>query len=524
MKEHLKKENLKKQDLGKEELKKEDLKKEDLKKEDLKKEELKKEDLKKEDLKREDLKKENLKKEDLKKEDLKKQDLKKQDLKKEDLKKQDQKNQDQKKEDLNKVLPLDKPNFARQSEFKPYLYEDIHTIPGNANSSEILTTQSNVFRQPCFESQVNKPDTAMNDESTAVKSNVRFLDVNTSRVLSDHSEEVLSNEIWKFVEPIHTKDSAFVIDAGRTVQDCLDDSSCGAGSRDTFDEMINELQMDIPIEDIGINDGKKNSSDIYFNDCICTSFGGHKRRLKSDVTMYKCKEFDNHEFEYQDTNQSLKSDCYLFNDSIVRESNSEVNSDLDVTFFDTIYFKVETNNYQKSDIEIDHNENIVQESENNAMEMNDLRVDYIRSIDYMQNSTNETQIGCVSETIKCDINVDINVEKLYPELNDHETTMDLSDAEKKTIDDHVSNHINIEIENDNSPAPNYHNSSYHKEAKKHFMLTEKNDYLKIKAKVRSMTVNEKDEKDYRFHAAHLDRGLTIHEAVPGGFNRAGEGL
>ncbi len=33
-----------------------------------------------------------------------------------------------------------------------------------------------------------------------------------------------------------------------------------------------------------------------------------------------------------------------------------------------------------------------------------------------------------------------------------------------------------------------------------------------------------DEKDYRFHAAHLDRGLTIHEAVPGGFNRAGEGL
>ena len=33
-----------------------------------------------------------------------------------------------------------------------------------------------------------------------------------------------------------------------------------------------------------------------------------------------------------------------------------------------------------------------------------------------------------------------------------------------------------------------------------------------------------DERDYRFHAAHLDRGLTIHEAVPGGFNRAGEGL
>ncbi len=32
------------------------------------------------------------------------------------------------------------------------------------------------------------------------------------------------------------------------------------------------------------------------------------------------------------------------------------------------------------------------------------------------------------------------------------------------------------------------------------------------------------EMDYRFHAAHLDRGLTIHEAVPGGFNRAGEGL
>ncbi len=32
------------------------------------------------------------------------------------------------------------------------------------------------------------------------------------------------------------------------------------------------------------------------------------------------------------------------------------------------------------------------------------------------------------------------------------------------------------------------------------------------------------ERDYRFHAAHLDRGLTIHEAVPGGFNRAGEGL
>ncbi len=30
------------------------------------------------------------------------------------------------------------------------------------------------------------------------------------------------------------------------------------------------------------------------------------------------------------------------------------------------------------------------------------------------------------------------------------------------------------------------------------------------------------EMDYRFHAAHLDRGLTIHEAVPGGFNRAGK--
>ena len=38
---------------------------------------------------------------------------------------------------------------------------------------------------------------------------------------------------------------------------------------------------------------------------------------------------------------------------------------------------------------------------------------------------------------------------------------------------------------------------------------------------RSMTM---DEMDYRFHAAHLDRGLTIHEAVPGGFSRAGEGL
>ncbi len=37
-------------------------------------------------------------------------------------------------------------------------------------------------------------------------------------------------------------------------------------------------------------------------------------------------------------------------------------------------------------------------------------------------------------------------------------------------------------------------------------------------------VVKKGEMDYRFHAAHLDRGLTIHEAVPGGFNRAGEGL
>ncbi len=39
-----------------------------------------------------------------------------------------------------------------------------------------------------------------------------------------------------------------------------------------------------------------------------------------------------------------------------------------------------------------------------------------------------------------------------------------------------------------------------------------------------MEIIERDEKDYRFHAAHLDRGLTIHEAVPGGFNRAGEDL
>ena len=29
-------------------------------------------------------------------------------------------------------------------------------------------------------------------------------------------------------------------------------------------------------------------------------------------------------------------------------------------------------------------------------------------------------------------------------------------------------------------------------------------------------------KDYRFHAAHPDRVLMKHEAVPGGFNRAGE--
>ncbi len=43
-------------------------------------------------------------------------------------------------------------------------------------------------------------------------------------------------------------------------------------------------------------------------------------------------------------------------------------------------------------------------------------------------------------------------------------------------------------------------------------------------KIKLYCLNLKGEMDYRFHAAHLDRGLTIHEAVPGGFNRAGEGL
>ncbi len=43
-------------------------------------------------------------------------------------------------------------------------------------------------------------------------------------------------------------------------------------------------------------------------------------------------------------------------------------------------------------------------------------------------------------------------------------------------------------------------------------------------KLEKPAIYDPGEMDYRFHAAHLDRGLTIHEAVPGGFNRAGEGL
>ncbi len=51
----------------------------------------------------------------------------------------------------------------------------------------------------------------------------------------------------------------------------------------------------------------------------------------------------------------------------------------------------------------------------------------------------------------------------------------------------------------------------------------KDSYIYISTSTFFLT-DHQGEMDYRFHAAHLDRGLTIHEAVPGGFNRAGEGL
>ena len=121
-----------------------------------------------------------------------------------DKKIDDKKIDDKKNEDLNIILPMNTPNFARQSESIPNLDEDVETFLGTRRRSETFT-HSNTFRQPEFESRANQDNLIVNQESTPVRSNVRFSDVVTSRVLSDHSTEISSDDSWKFVEPITDK-------------------------------------------------------------------------------------------------------------------------------------------------------------------------------------------------------------------------------------------------------------------------------------------------------------------------------